>query len=114
MRFVIVEEQTEEIELPLHDAARRGNVSLLKEYIKEGVSGTGLDAMGNTALYWAVHAGHLDCVKELLNIPNSVINIQVSKVQYNCFCNICCFYIYFSYRTKWVKPLYMWLQVVVT
>lgn len=71
-----VEEQTEEIELPLHDAARRGNVSLLKEYIKEGVSGTGLDAMGNTALYWAVHAGHLDCVKELLNIPNSVINIQ--------------------------------------
>ncbi|XP_076547422.1 osteoclast-stimulating factor 1 [Osmia lignaria lignaria] len=71
-----VEEQTEEIELPLHDAARRGNLSLLKEYIKEGVSGTGLDAMGNTSLYWAARAGHLDCVKELLKLPNSVVNAQ--------------------------------------
>ena len=71
-----VEEQTEEIELPMHDAARRGNLLILREYIKEGVSGTGLDAMGNTALYWAAHAGHLDCVKELLNVPHSVVNVQ--------------------------------------
>ncbi|XP_076164621.1 osteoclast-stimulating factor 1-like [Ptiloglossa arizonensis] len=71
-----VEEQTEEIELPLHDAARRGNLSLLKEYIKQGVLGTSLDTMGNTSLYWATRAGHLDCVKELLNLPNSIVNAQ--------------------------------------
>ncbi|XP_076637856.1 osteoclast-stimulating factor 1-like [Colletes latitarsis] len=71
-----VEEQTEEIELPLHDAARRGNLSLLKEYIKQGVLGTSLDAMGNTSLYWAARAGHLDCVKELLNVSNPIVNAQ--------------------------------------
>ncbi|KZC06734.1 PREDICTED: osteoclast-stimulating factor 1-like [Dufourea novaeangliae] len=71
-----VEEQTEEIELPLHDAARRGNLSLLKEYLKQGVSGTALDTVGNTSLYWAARAGHIDCVKELLNLPNPVVNAQ--------------------------------------
>ncbi|XP_076378763.1 osteoclast-stimulating factor 1-like isoform X2 [Megalopta genalis] len=71
-----VEEQTEEIELPLHDAARRGNLLLLKEYIKQGVSGTALDTVGNTSLYWAARAGHVDCVKELLSLPNPIVNAQ--------------------------------------
>ncbi|XP_054011520.1 osteoclast-stimulating factor 1-like [Hylaeus anthracinus] len=71
-----VEEQTEEIELPLHDAARRGNLSLLTEYIKQGVLTTSLDAMGNIPLYWAARAGHLDCVKKILSTPNPVINVQ--------------------------------------
>ncbi|XP_011858531.1 PREDICTED: osteoclast-stimulating factor 1-like isoform X1 [Vollenhovia emeryi] len=71
-----VEEQTQEIDLPLHDAARRGNISFLREYLKEGISGTGLDAAGNTPLYWAARTGHLECAKELLTLPNPVVNAQ--------------------------------------
>ncbi|XP_032684484.1 osteoclast-stimulating factor 1-like isoform X1 [Odontomachus brunneus] len=71
-----VEEQTQEIELPLHDAARRGNISFLREYLKQGISGTGLDAAGNTPLYWAARTGHVECAKELLNLPNPAVNAQ--------------------------------------
>jgi ankyrin repeat protein len=72
-----VEEQVEEIILPLHEAARRGNVSFLRECLNSGVSGTGLDSAGNTPLYWACRAGHEDCVKLLLDLPNPAVNAQV-------------------------------------
>ncbi|NP_001155019.1 osteoclast stimulating factor 1 [Nasonia vitripennis] len=71
-----VEEQVEEIVLPLHEAARRGNISFLREGLSSGVSGTGLDSAGNTPLYWAARAGHEDCVKLLLEIPNPAVNAQ--------------------------------------
>lgn len=71
-----VEEQTQEVEMPLHEAARRGNLSFLRECLEGGVSGTGLDTAGNTALYWAARAGHINCVKELLKLPNPTINAQ--------------------------------------
>ncbi|XP_012261054.1 osteoclast-stimulating factor 1-like [Athalia rosae] len=71
-----VGEQTEEVALPLHEAARRGNISFLRECLKGGVSGTGLDSTGNTPLFWASRAGHLDCVKELLSLSNPAVNAQ--------------------------------------
>ncbi|KAJ8673446.1 hypothetical protein QAD02_004708 [Eretmocerus hayati] len=71
-----VEDQVEEIILPLHEAARRGNTSFLQECLSGGVSGTGLDSAGNTPLYWAARAGHEDCVKLLLGLSNPAVNAQ--------------------------------------
>lgn len=71
-----MEYQTEMVETPLHDAARRGNLSFLQECLKQGVSPTGLDSVGNTPLYWACSGGHIDCVMELLGQPNPPINAQ--------------------------------------
>ena len=72
-----VEEHTEKVEQPLHEAARRGNLSFLRECLQQGVSGTGLDSAGNTPLYWACHAGHIDCVRDLLALPRPAVNAQV-------------------------------------
>ncbi|KDR22015.1 osteoclast-stimulating factor 1-like [Zootermopsis nevadensis] len=71
-----VESQTEEVEQPLHEAARRGNLDFMRECLQQGVSGTGLDSAGNTPLYWASHAGHVDCVRELLALPRSAVSAQ--------------------------------------
>lgn len=75
--FYPVKEQAEEIALPLHEAARRGNLLFLEECLKQGVSATSLDTTGNTPLYWAAKAGHLNCVERLINLPNNDINAQV-------------------------------------
>lgn len=84
----LVEEQMEQIQLPLHEAARRGNLEFLRECLREGVSGTGLDATGNTPLYWAARAGHLSCVNELLSLPSPPVNVQVLDVLQIPFLNI--------------------------
>lgn len=76
--IVPVESQTEEVEQPLHEAARRGNLDFMRECLQHGVSGTGLDSAGNIPLYWASHAGHVDCVRELLALPRPAVNAQVS------------------------------------
>lgn len=81
-----MENSTEEVSFPLHDAARRGNLNFLKEGIQQGVSTSGLDHASNTPLFWASHAGHLDCVQELLALPNPPINAQVYIFKRN-FCN---------------------------
>ena len=53
-----------EIDHPLHEACKRGNLPFLKELLSvNGISLTGLDHAGNTALYWCCRAGHLDCLK---------------------------------------------------
>ncbi|XP_075215894.1 osteoclast-stimulating factor 1-like [Lycorma delicatula] len=71
-----VETQTEMIDTPLHEAARRGNLMFLQQCLQQGVSPTGLDAVGNIPLYWACLGGHVDCVKELLAISSLPVNSQ--------------------------------------
>lgn len=74
--FNYVEESSETLEAPLHDAAKRGNEPFLAECLTAGVSVNGLDRAGNTALFWAAHAGHTACVRLLLQRPSIHIDVQ--------------------------------------
>ncbi|ORY48730.1 ankyrin [Rhizoclosmatium globosum] len=61
-----VGESTVEIENPMHEAAKRGNVAFLAELLAAGVSVNGLDRAGNSPLHWAARAGKTDVVRMLL------------------------------------------------
>uniref|UniRef100_A0A3Q3K1J9 Osteoclast-stimulating factor 1 n=1 Tax=Monopterus albus TaxID=43700 RepID=A0A3Q3K1J9_MONAL len=71
-----VAEQAETIDHPMHEAAKRGNLSWLRECVENKVGINGLDKAGNTALYWACHGGHKDVVELLLNQPSVELNQQ--------------------------------------
>ncbi|KAE8594456.1 hypothetical protein XENTR_v10019648 [Xenopus tropicalis] len=71
-----VAEQAESIDNPLHEAAKRGNVSWLRECLENRVGVNGLDKAGSTALYWGCHGGHKDVVDLLLAQPNIELNQQ--------------------------------------
>ncbi|XP_061483831.1 osteoclast-stimulating factor 1 isoform X2 [Rhineura floridana] len=71
-----VAEQAESIDNPLHEAAKRGNLSWLRECLDNRVGVNGLDKAGSTALYWACHGGHKDIVEVLLTQPNVELNQQ--------------------------------------
>lgn len=71
-----VAEQAESIDNPLHEAAKRGNLSWLRECLENRVGVNGLDKAGSTALYWACHGGHRDVVEVLLTQPNIELNQQ--------------------------------------
>ncbi|MBN3297817.1 OSTF1 factor, partial [Amia calva] len=71
-----VAEQAESIDNPMHEAAKRGNVSWLRECLENKVGINGLDKAGNTALYWACHGGHKDVVEMLLGHSNVELNQQ--------------------------------------
>ncbi|KAJ3062788.1 Osteoclast-stimulating factor 1 [Podochytrium sp. JEL0797] len=68
-----VGESTTEIENPVHEAAKRGNVGFLAELLAAGVSPNGLDKGGNSPLHWAARAGKLDCARMLVE-ANAAIN----------------------------------------
>ncbi|XP_033749900.1 osteoclast-stimulating factor 1-like [Pecten maximus] len=74
--FNYVEENTESIDHPLHEAARRGNITFLQESLSNQVSVNGLDKAGSTPLHWAAHGGHMDCLHVLLQVPNCQVNVQ--------------------------------------
>ncbi|KAK7489244.1 hypothetical protein BaRGS_00019496 [Batillaria attramentaria] len=69
-----VEENTESIDYPLHDAAKRGNTDFLKECLLNRVSVNGLDKAGSTPLHWAAHGGHMACLEALLAEPRCEVN----------------------------------------
>ncbi|XP_075415658.1 osteoclast-stimulating factor 1 [Tenrec ecaudatus] len=71
-----VAEQAESIDNPLHEAAKRGNLSWLRECLDNHVGVNGLDKAGSTALYWACHGGHKDIVEMLFTQPNVELNQQ--------------------------------------
>ncbi|EDM12981.1 osteoclast stimulating factor 1, isoform CRA_b [Rattus norvegicus] len=71
-----VAEQAESIDNPLHEAAKRGNLSWLRECLDNRVGVNGLDKAGSTALYWACHGGHKDIVEVLFTQPNVELNQQ--------------------------------------
>ncbi|KCV71352.1 hypothetical protein H696_02300 [Fonticula alba] len=64
--FNYVEEHAETVEHPLHEAAKRGNVELLKEALEVGLSVNTLDHSGATPLHWASRGGHDEAVRLLL------------------------------------------------
>merc|ERR1712126_123626 len=51
---------------PLHDAAKRGNIELLRECLINRMPVNQADPAGNTALHWAARSGQSDCLAELL------------------------------------------------
>ena len=71
-----VEENTETVENPMHEAAKRGNEAFLLDCIANRISVNGLDYAGATPLHWAAGGGYLDCVKILLRQANVLISVQ--------------------------------------
>jgi hypothetical protein len=52
---------------PLHEAAQRGDLEVLKLLISHGASADAFDELtGTTPFLWACYCGHADCVKEML------------------------------------------------
>ncbi|KAI8823444.1 osteoclast stimulating factor 1 [Fimicolochytrium jonesii] len=67
-----VGENTAEIDNPLHEAAKRGNLGFAKELLSAGVSVNALDKAGNSPLHWASRGGHADVVRCLLDYKPAI------------------------------------------
>ena len=61
---------------PLHDAAKRGNIELLRECLSNRMPVNQADPAGNTALHWVARSGQLECLQELVG----VVQIGMDKV----------------------------------
>ncbi|XP_071108291.1 osteoclast-stimulating factor 1-like [Haliotis cracherodii] len=71
-----VEDNTESIDHPLHEAAKRGNIDFMVECIGNRVSVNSLDKAGSTPLHWAAHGGHIPCLENLLSAGSCQVNVQ--------------------------------------
>ncbi|KAH3839155.1 hypothetical protein DPMN_112579 [Dreissena polymorpha] len=81
-----VEENMETVDCPLHEAAKRGNIDFLQECLRNQVSVNALDKAGSTALHWAAHGGHVECMKALLGVPNCQVSVQVTTESKRAVC----------------------------
>ncbi|CAI2301656.1 unnamed protein product [Caenorhabditis sp. 36 PRJEB53466] len=72
----VISENVEELPNPLHEAARRGNLDMLNECLRERVSVNSLDKSGATPLYWAAHGGHVAAVDALLKDSKVAVSVQ--------------------------------------
>ncbi|KAI8899802.1 ankyrin repeat-containing domain protein [Globomyces pollinis-pini] len=70
-----VGENTAQIDNPLHEAAKRGNISFVEELLNAGVSANGLDRAGNAPIHWACRGGHVEVVKMLIS-KQVILNVQ--------------------------------------
>ncbi|CAL4121800.1 unnamed protein product, partial [Meganyctiphanes norvegica] len=64
------------IRVPLIDAARRGNLGMVEECLRVGVSVNCLDKAGNAALHVASQAGHLNVISRLLKETRLELDLQ--------------------------------------
>eukprot|EP00126_Sphaerothecum_destruens_P006692 Sdes_comp19485_c0_seq1m10973 len=69
-------ENASQIDNPVHEAAKRGNLPFLEELIQANVSVNGIDKSGSVPLHWAAGGGHVECVDVLLNVPTIQLNVQ--------------------------------------
>uniref|UniRef100_H2YH20 Osteoclast-stimulating factor 1 n=1 Tax=Ciona savignyi TaxID=51511 RepID=H2YH20_CIOSA len=72
----VAEDIADSIDFPLHEAAKRGNVSFLTECLDNKVALNGIDKSGSTALHWAARGGHGECVELLTDNALLHLNIQ--------------------------------------
>ena len=49
----VVAENSETLEHPLHEAAKRGNLPFMEELVLSGMTVNDVDNAGNTPLHWA-------------------------------------------------------------
>ncbi|KAI9006451.1 ankyrin repeat-containing domain protein [Hyaloraphidium curvatum] len=61
-----VGDNTQRIDFPVHEAAKRGNTAFLADLLAAGASVNELDSASNVPLHWACRAGHAECVSMLL------------------------------------------------
>lgn len=61
-----------EVQHPLHEAAKRGQTDFLRECLQQRFPLNGVDKSGSTPLYWAAWGGHEECLKEILKHGHKV------------------------------------------
>ena len=83
-QYSLVRQLMQEIETPLHHAAYRGNLSEVRQLLREKSNPNAKDDRGFPPLFYAVMAGHLTTVKLLLDYeadPHAIARFGANAVQ---------------------------------
>lgn len=65
-----------QVDFPLQEAAKRGNLEWVNECLENKISINSQDKSGSTALYWASYGGHVEVVDRLLSNKFTDLNLQ--------------------------------------